>query len=99
VSTLSVALALAGLADPPDLAPVLEERDRLAAGLRELGLEPLPSAANFLYVPVPDAPDVAEALLSRGLLVRPFPDALRITIRDAVDDDRLLTALQALVAR
>ncbi|MEX2211800.1 MAG: aminotransferase class I/II-fold pyridoxal phosphate-dependent enzyme [Gaiellaceae bacterium] len=94
VSTLSVALALAGLADPPDVSPVLAERERLAGGLRGLGLEPLPSWANFLYVPLADATGVADALLRRGLLVRPFEGALRITVRDAADDDRLLTALR-----
>ena len=52
VATTSVALALAGLADPPDVRPTLEERDRLAGELRALGLDPLPSWANFLYVPV-----------------------------------------------
>jgi len=93
VSTLSVALALAGLADPPDVRPILAERERLAQELRTLGLEPLPSWANFLYVPLADAPATAKRLLERGLLVRPFPDAIRITVRDAADDDRLLAAL------
>jgi histidinol-phosphate aminotransferase len=93
VSTLSVALALAGLAEPPDVRPVLAERDRLAARLRALGLEPLPSWTNFLYLPLADGTGVADALLARGLLVRPFAGAVRITVRDAADDDRLLDAL------
>jgi histidinol-phosphate aminotransferase len=97
VSTPSVALALAGLADPPDVRPTLEERDRLAAGLRALGLEPLPSWANFLYVPLPEAVRVAGDLAARGLLVRGYVDAIRITVRDAADDDRLLEALAELL--
>ena len=50
VSTLSAALAIAALASPPDVTPVLEERERLTSCLRALGLEPLPSHGNFLYV-------------------------------------------------
>ena len=54
LSTLSAALALAGLAAPPDVGPILEERERMAERLRELGFEPRESHANFLYVPVED---------------------------------------------
>src|SRR5436190_13944815 len=50
LSTLSAALALAGLASPPDVSPILEERERVAKRLRGLGLEPRASHANFLYV-------------------------------------------------
>ena len=52
VSSLSAALALAALASPPDLAPTLEERERLAGELRSLGYAPLPSYGSFLFVPV-----------------------------------------------
>jgi histidinol-phosphate aminotransferase len=97
VSTPSVALALAGLADPPDVGPTIAERKRLADRLRSLGLEPLPSWANFLYVPLAEASVTAERLLERGLLVRPFTGAIRITVRDARDDDRLVEALAELL--
>jgi histidinol-phosphate aminotransferase len=93
ISSLSVALALAGLADPPDVRPTLEERDRLAGKLRKLGLEPAPSWANFVYVPLQDAETVADALLRRGLAVRGSAEAIRITARDRAGDDVLLAAL------
>ena len=93
VSTLSVALALAALESPPDVGPVLEERERLSVRLAALGLEPLPSRANFVYVPVESGEAVGEALLREGLAVRAFPDGLRITVRDARDDDVLVEAL------
>jgi histidinol-phosphate aminotransferase len=95
VSTLSIALALAGLASPPAVAAEIEERERLREHLRALGLDPLQSSANFLYVPVPDPRRLYDALLRRGLLVRPFADAIRITVRDATDDDRLIEAMTA----
>ena len=93
VSTLSAELALAVLADPPDVAPVLEERERVAEALGALGLEPLPSWTNFLFVPVEGARDLAARLLARGLAVRPFDDGIRLSVRDRSDDDVLLDAL------
>ena len=96
VSTLSVALALAGLASPPDVGPILEERERFAAELRELGLEPLPSSANFVALPLGDSTEIANRLSLRGLPVRPYRDGIRITIRDRRDDDVLLAAIREL---
>jgi histidinol-phosphate/aromatic aminotransferase/cobyric acid decarboxylase-like protein/imidazoleglycerol phosphate dehydratase HisB len=93
VSSLSAELALAALAEPPDVTPVLEERERLAAALRALGLEPLASHANFLYVPVADGAALGEALLRQGLVVRAYPEAIRVSVLDAEDDDLLVEAL------
>jgi histidinol-phosphate/aromatic aminotransferase/cobyric acid decarboxylase-like protein/imidazoleglycerol phosphate dehydratase HisB len=93
VSTLSAALALAALADPPEIEPQIEERERLAERLRRLGLEPLPSRANFLFVPHPDGGALARELLSRGIVVRVLEGGIRISVRDREDDDLLLAAL------
>ena len=93
VSTLSVALALAALRTPPDVAAVLEERERLATELRAAGFEPRPSRANFVFVPTPDATEVAARLLTRGCVVRVTGGGIRITVRDREDDDLLLAAL------
>jgi histidinol-phosphate aminotransferase len=95
LSTLSAALALAGLAAPPDVAPILEERERMAERLRELGFEPRESHANFLYVPVDDPQAEYDRLLQYGLAVRPVRGGIRITIRTPQDDDRLLERLQS----
>jgi histidinol-phosphate aminotransferase len=98
VSTLSAALALAALeAGPPDVSATIAERERLAEGLRSLGLSPLPSSTNFLLVPHERAEELYAALLARGLAVRPSPDAIRITVHRPGADDRLLDALAALV--
>lgn len=93
VSTLSVELALAALASPPDVAPLLEERTRLASTLRTLGLSPWPSHANFLYVPVEDGFTVADSLARQGVVVRAFPAAIRATVLDPEDDALLVEAL------
>jgi histidinol-phosphate aminotransferase len=95
LSTLSGALALAGLAAPPDVTPILEERERVAESLRGLGFGPLPSHANFLYVPVDDPQSEYDRLLQEGLAVRPVRGGIRITIRTQQDDDRLLQQLQS----
>jgi histidinol-phosphate aminotransferase len=61
-------------------------RTRFAAVLREHGMHPHPSEANFLLVPIEDAGSVARIMRERGVAVRPYPrlpgigDALRITI-------------------
>jgi len=95
ISTLSAALAIAALQSPPDVRPILEERERVAGRLRELGLTPLPSHGNFLYVPVDEPQKLADRLLQRGLAVRPVRGGIRITIRNEPDDERLLEALQS----
>jgi histidinol-phosphate/aromatic aminotransferase/cobyric acid decarboxylase-like protein/imidazoleglycerol phosphate dehydratase HisB len=93
VSTLSAALALAALQAPPDVAPQIEERERLTEELRALGFDPVPSRANFVYVPTPEAEPIGAALLQRGLVVRVLEGAIRISVRDRADDDLLLAAL------
>jgi histidinol-phosphate aminotransferase len=94
VSNVSAALALAALRDPPGVAETIAERERLAAGLRQLGLAPLPSHANFVYVPIDRPQETYEQLLRQGLVVRPFEDAIRITVHTPAANDRLLAALE-----
>jgi histidinol-phosphate aminotransferase len=93
VSAPSAELALAALADPPDVRPLVEERERFAAELRALGLDPWPSAANFVFVPFERPRELADALLRQGVVVRTFDDGFRVSVRDREDDDHLLRAL------
>jgi histidinol-phosphate/aromatic aminotransferase/cobyric acid decarboxylase-like protein/imidazoleglycerol phosphate dehydratase HisB len=99
VSSLAAELAIAALAAAPDPGPVVEERERLASALRALGLSPLESHTNFLYVPVDDAPALYESLLRQGMVVRGSPEAIRVSVRDAADDDLLVEALARLLDR
>jgi histidinol-phosphate aminotransferase len=93
LSTLSAALALAALASPPDVRPILDERERFAGRLRELGFEPWPSHANFLFVPVDEPVQLSDRLMRAGLPVRPVPGGIRITVRNEEDDERLVQSL------
>jgi histidinol-phosphate/aromatic aminotransferase/cobyric acid decarboxylase-like protein/imidazoleglycerol phosphate dehydratase HisB len=95
VSTLSAALAVAALRNPPDVSEVVEERERLAAELRERGFEPTPSRANFVFCPVDDPEEIFEQLLRGGCVVRVTGGGIRITVRDRADDDFLLENLSS----
>ncbi|HET7459089.1 MAG TPA: histidinol-phosphate transaminase [Gemmatimonadaceae bacterium] len=74
-------------------------RGRLADALRALGLDALPSAANFLLVATPRAADLARGLRARGVAVRlhrALPgvgDALRVGVGPWPMMQRLLDAL------
>jgi threonine-phosphate decarboxylase len=85
-----------------------KERDRLLSDLRLLpGVEPFPSAANFIFIKVGsfDAPLLVQKLGIRGLLVRDcssFPGLdsgfVRISVRTRWDNRRLIKALRELLA-
>ena len=76
VSTISAALALAGLeAGPPDVSETIAERERLTSELRAIGFEPLPTYTNFVLVPHERAQELYEALLGEAV-VRPSPGLL-----------------------
>jgi imidazoleglycerol phosphate dehydratase HisB len=53
------------------------------------------SHANFVYVPVEDGLALSERLDTRGLVVRRYADAIRITPRLPAENDLLLAALGA----
>lgn len=78
------------------------QRTRVTTELTRLGLEVAPSQANFVLVDVrrPARP-VYEALLRKGIIVRPFanlPTSLRITLGTASQNDRLLASLIEVLA-
>jgi len=118
VNALAARAAVTALGE--DLAWVRERvddvvalRTRLTDALRALGIEALPSRANFVLAPLPDAPQVAAALRARGVAVRPFDklaapagtplaatrgSAVRITIGPWPLLERALGALREVVA-
>jgi histidinol-phosphate aminotransferase len=93
VSATAERAALAALTEDRDwivgrIEEVRANRARFMDAIRELGLAPLPSVANFVLVPVQDARALALRMRrdGRGVAVRPFValpgigDAIRITI-------------------
>jgi histidinol-phosphate aminotransferase len=89
VTGLSERLASAALTQDVEwmkarAADALAIRARLVAELEKLGLKPLPSEGNFVLVPLPGAPAVAERMRQWDVNIRAFQgltgigDALRI---------------------
>jgi histidinol-phosphate aminotransferase len=75
----------------------------LSAALRDLGLEIIPSFANFVLVRVGPAARVYEELLARGVIVRPvgsygLPEWLRVSVGLPRENARFLAALPAALA-
>jgi histidinol-phosphate aminotransferase len=108
VSQVAADAALASLDARDEIARRRAEnaagRERLVNGLRRAGLEPLPSVANFVYVPVGDGAALAAALEREGVIVRPLggfgaPDAIRVTVGHPHEIDAFLAALEACRAR
>ena len=99
VNAVAQAGALASLAVADALLEhtneVVAERARIAAAVGGVA-----SQANFVWVPRDDAPEIAAHLADAGVLVRAFPEGLRITATTAEETERLLAAVDAqLVAR
>src|SRR5919108_2492879 len=104
ISVISEALAVRSLNDLDAMrervSKVVAARKALAAELAHLGLNPLPSAANFLFVRT--GPEVGPALLRQGLVVRTFPrnsplaEYIRITVRKPEENSRLVEVLAAI---
>ncbi len=96
VATPAARIAAAALRAPVlDVESEVAERERMREALLVAGYACPPSAANFVYVPVDDAPDVADRLEAQGLVVRRYSAAIRVTPRTPSENDRLLAALGA----
>jgi histidinol-phosphate aminotransferase len=104
VNAVGQAAAIAALGDTEfTRACAAENRKgirRLEAGFGDLGLEFVPSHANFVLVRVGDGAAVFDALQRRGVIVRPLktyslPEWIRVTVGTAVQNERLLAELAA----
>jgi histidinol-phosphate aminotransferase len=71
------------------------ERERMRAALLAAGYDCPQSHANFVYVRVGDGRALAERLEREGLVVRSYPQAIRITVRLPAENDLILAALGA----
>ena len=107
VSSVALAAAEAALGDDEFLARSAELNRRgmtqLVAAFRELGLEWIPSAGNFVTFKVGDAIGVNQALLRQGVIVRPIaaygmPHWLRVSIGLPEENARFIEALRQALA-
>ena len=107
VNSISLAAAAAALDDHEFVRESYELNlagmDQLTAGLKNLGLEYIPSYGNFVTFKVRNAEGVNLALLKSGVIVRPIagyglPDWLRVSIGLESENSRFLLSLKQAIA-
>jgi histidinol-phosphate aminotransferase len=106
VNSLALAAATAALSDSKFVArSVKVNRAGMAVlerSFKRLGLEYIPSCANFITFRIRRAGEVYDKLLRQGVIVRPvagygMPEHLRVTIGTPKENARFLKALEAVL--
>ncbi len=108
VNLLAQAAGVAALEDADFVEKTIRvtqrERRLLRDELESIGLETTPSQTNFILVRIGErAGEVQEALLRRGVIVRPctgydLPKFLRITVGSREQNKRLISAMEAVLS-
>jgi histidinol-phosphate aminotransferase len=107
VNAMAQSAALAALADTDHIertrALVAEGLAFFAEGFAGLGLETVPSVANFLLVKTGEGREVFEALQAVGVIVRPMdgyglPDYIRVSVGTTGENEACLAAIRNVVA-
>jgi histidinol-phosphate aminotransferase len=107
VNSIAQAAAVAALGDEDFVRRTYENNragmQQLVEGVKALGLEYIPSYGNFVTVDVGDGPRVFNALLKRGVIVRPIvgyelPRHVRVTIGLPHENARFLDSLKEALA-
>jgi histidinol-phosphate aminotransferase len=108
INSLAQAAAIAALDDGEHLARTRHANaqglEYFTLALRQMGVEFVPSHANFLLLRVGEGQQVFAELQQRGVITRPMagyqlPEWLRISIGTAAENSRCLAALRAVLAR
>ncbi len=104
VNELAQVAALAALDDDEHVKRVVEAnaagRKQFYAAFDAMGLEYAPSDANFVLVDIKrDSEEIFNALLKKGVIVRPgrflgFPTGLRVSVSDEKANARFIAALK-----
>ena len=106
VSSLGLVAATAALDDDDFIARGYAANRlgmaQLTQGLRHLGIEFIPSEANFLACRIGNASMVYQRLLAQGVIVRPIaaygmPEFLRVSVGLAAENERFLQALKTAI--
>ena len=107
VNGMAQAAAMAAL---DDITHLVESREMIGQGVRffeqelkKIGIETVPSAANFILVKTGRGREVFEELQKRKVIVRPMdpyglPDYIRITIGTPAQNKIVLDALKEVLA-
>jgi histidinol-phosphate aminotransferase len=98
--------ALAALDDSDHVRRSLETNrlgmEYLRKEIAALGLEQVPSWANFILMRVGNGNDVFQRLLAQGVIVRPvgvydFPEYVRVTVGTMAENRRFIEALKCVI--
>lgn len=107
VSAMAQVAALAALEDDAHVERtrrlVADGLSTLESAFRRLGLAYVPASANFVLVRVGDGRRVFQALMRRGVIVRPMeayglPAYVRVTVGTGEENARFLAELQTVLA-
>jgi histidinol-phosphate aminotransferase len=107
VNSLAQAAALAAMDDHEHVRKTRANNfaglDFFERALRELGLEFVPSFANFILARVGDGSKVFNAMQRQGVIVRPMggyqlPEWIRLSIGTPAENERSLAALKQALA-
>jgi len=79
-----------------------EGMEYLKREIDKLGLEQVPSRANFILLRVGDGGAIFKRLLQRGVIVRPMgaydlPEHIRVTIGTMKENARFINELKAII--
>lgn len=101
-NSLGQIAALAALADREHISRsrMINEEGKifLYRELDGLNMPYVPTEANFIYIPVKDSLSIYEALLKRGVIIRPMgPEAIRVTIGLPEENRRFIEALKSVL--
>lgn len=109
VSGVAQAAAIAALDDHEHVRRCIEanrvERKRITEEVAKLGLLPVKSETNFVFVETgPEAKAISDELLREGVIVRPlawmgFPEAIRISVGTTEENDKLFVAMGRVLAK
>lgn len=108
INSLAQTAALAALEDADHMRKTRENnregRAFLTKALTAMGLEVVPSAANFILVKVGDGQGVFTELQRRGVIARPMggyqlPEFIRISIGTPTENQRCLTGLREILKK
>ena len=108
INSIAQAAAVASLADDDFVARSYAANQagmaQITQGLTHLGLDYIPSHANFVSFSVKNAAEVNKKLLQNGVIVRPIanyemPDYLRVSIGLFSENARFLTVLAQILKK
>ena len=97
VNSVAQAGALASLNDSDEVhravREVVAERERVVPALRSLGYDVPDTQSNF-YMLRGTGPDLVEECARAGLIVRPFPEGVRVSVGAPSHNDRFLAVAE-----